>query len=830
MSTPAPIEGSLSTPVLFSSRKYDTPHHQVQMSTVKETLIGARTDSLIERSDPEISSESDGGANNCRFDGYNLNFNRTDSGHKSTSEVPTYSLIDKPDGAISKPVSPCVTTSQFERKVGYPRGNYMVSNSEQKKTLSRPVVQQRTVINLEDEDSSEGEDVSRNECDFKVSDIISTPLKGISNRLAINLMEKRLSSIDAANNDEDSLDECNDFRYGKSSHGADLTRLFEASKGKLEKATPESKIRKRQRAKLVPHGNLEEIDSDSSDVVAVVIPDKKEYIDNGVSRRCGFSDNEMESLLRETFSRQDCYTEPTESPKSLDSAGDGIIDKTPDIVERIRDMVRKTKFSEVALQCDGENVVHASERKNHCTAMVEEKSNEGMPESSPTAVSLFLSERPTSPSTQIQNSFYHGSQRKRHYPHSDIASSTDNAGKEKPYKRRKDGSGELSSSPSNQVTEYSELNRSEFESSSKSLSDDTVSKADVEHSSIHLPHSRQETGHKDSLIASQSPVYSPCPSKRYDDDYNDDDDDEDLKIRSDRCFADSIDDDGFHLNIQHERPFSSNHSFSNADITMAEVVPIKCKRRGSDHETIQRGGDINKFKGNKAAFDNEIDAVSFLDDGGYNCDIQNFTPEYRDCCQVVEKILQANDKGITFGGRSPSMSKRKDSRKTCSNDKSQTDCDNIRLSEADALKIIPTNTHESAAFNDCSVIDLTLAINDEAEPSTGGMPCVTPLTPCSTVDQALEGDANWQTPSGSVKHFGPGCKIHPETGLLVTPMSDYEALQTPVLTVSTRLSNTHHVHLDVYPSAHMARAGSFVVEGYDAARAPVATGFKAASM
>ena len=219
-------------------------------------------------------------------------------------------------------------------------------------------------------------------------------------------------------------------------------------------------------------------------------------------------------------------------------------------------------------------------------------------------------------------------------------------------------------------------------------------------------------------------------------------------------FVDSFDDGGFNPDIQCERFISNSCSFDGVSVTASKTEDENGKYQDEEPRGVE----------NIVEIDSDHDMFNFDDDGGFNGDV------VQDCSLGNGSTSSTENSSSVCPSmhpqRSSCVSTRLEHPEKCFSHEDSDDSESPAIcNDIVDAELTDTNTSKITSHRQKD--------NDERPRKT----------------KALAGGRAMaaQTPQGTIKAFLPGCGVHPETGLAITPMSDYDALQTPVLAVSSGL-------------------------------------------
>lgn len=702
---------------MFSSRNYDNAGFDKSLS-FKETPLHAQKNSNLK----DKSSCSD----EC--------FGSDELDHSAVK--------------LFEPLSPCVTTSQFERKGSDEyfdiSGQYM--NSMEK--LSRPAILQKTVINLDEGDTSENEEDS-SETEIHVNAMCSASREEKLRMPAVNLMEKshhinvpEKSGITSLNMNEG------------------FSRKSACNIGSCTDYSPTTYIAAREQGCQSSNSNTSETSTDNMD----------ESYDSDQIKGCFGTDNEP---VLQGISAGQRRARPTESIRKLvktlsdgNNSSNKVVDITNDRTQGKENDINRNVTNKLSTDwnnSDNEIVditaeneprfeksfSQASKETLHCNTSIADVTSmkqeclftTGVEQNSQRLEKSFDNENSLS---KLQNLSENPLKRRRMMFSED---SHDGECKNEMWSPDKDNCLEIKNSP----LDTSELGANKLKRSlakdgkvaeelNSTVFHSLVKSNDSKKMELINPHRNlAESESEDSLEICNSPVCATDEGRNG----------ESCNVLSYQSFADSFDDGGFNIDIPIERPPSRSSS-----INSSRVLP-------------------------KDALSSNKEGEYSFDDGGFNCDIFQISPKHHQVEANFDLSFTAHNSTISVSRNS----------ETIAHAKNYT---SVHVSD-DVKNQMPDHPNDTGSNN------ILLNTNNDGlddDSLIGGMSSNSDRNAgkdghegtCNLANDRKSGHvAAAKTPSNMLRSFGPGCRFHPETGDVITPMSDYDALQTPTLIVSIPL-------------------------------------------
>ena len=793
--TPKPFETTVATPILFSSRKYDTPY-QVDLSLANDTPTSNQHSKHRESTkNVDVKGHSKKDSNCCDIN--DSDTYRSDSdlavNQSSNENDLNDSTADRSATNFTEPVSPCVTTSQFDRKGNSEGSVCLDKDTNVFEKFGFPSIKQTTVIDLDEVESSDEEKESVGDKSLKGINIaetssVSKPHNKLSGVRPRNLVKEtfyqketsRLTEADVNINDGTERT-CNAVHSGlkglkhtwQTSNDAIMSEVHnsdeamfcspeqlpkntgktfpmpEISKGMESRDSSSNKsttitLKKVTRVKeTVRDINKEqffESNDNSSDEIVDVTPEKlnttrksgRHITDLKISQKSNGSDNEVIDV---TAQRTLCYTASEKG--------------------------RNYKVKEANIVVSSSNIPQKSSPNNRQGSSSNKTKRPSLYKSSATLSkkrkSLFEDKQPT---TVDGN--------KRRYLGYDGTSGDDKTTEEENEDllnlESNHGTKKAQVSPS-KGKKYDRRDRTGFKSLLKCISSEQSSQNRVSLSSSSCDHQGSES--PDSLKKGESP---PRSGNQHLEDSIDG-----CKMISYQSFADSFDDGGFNADIYCGGPVSNNGSVAELSEATSKSNLRDLDDKGN-HKEINADDDF-------VDVDNGIHMITFVDDGGFNCDIQEIAVNNN---SVNFSANRSGDGDIERSGSRKCASVTEDNPELSIISGTDVDRCCVDVTDSESYSIILSNIENPVVFNDDSISGDNIESNDSDTSKN------VPRRHKTHVDIRTARTSNVerghitsaQTPLSAVRKFGPGCGVHPETGATITPMSDYEALQTPVLTVS----------------------------------------------
>ena len=159
----------------------------------------------------------------------------------------------------------------------------------------------------------------------------------------------------------------------------------------------------------------------------------------------------------------------------------------------------------------------------------------------------------------------------------------------------------------------------------------------------------------------------------------------------------------------------------------------------------------------------------YIDDGGFNCDVPQNLNQISNISKSdlqIPDIDVSSDESLTF----PIAATNKGSK--------------LHKTTLPRYQAVKHFTREDVNLKEQGVgrkEGVNNSLDRELSNSQNSNHTASSVTPARSSIQTMK------TPNTALRNFGPGCKVHPETGASITPMSDYDTLHTPELTVSMSL-------------------------------------------
>ena len=662
---------------------------------------------FVQNAEPVLKTPENGtGISDCGYDNgksstqYDISDSNTDLCDSDSVELQSDS---KTTLVCKEPVSPCVTISQFERKVNSENNDQLDGNTA--RGLSS--ITQKTVINLDEEESGEEEQVRmRNHPDVSGDTIIG------------NALRSGLSNLHESGVHENSLSQNNNYRTREGDRVSDFV-----------------------------NSTKEAIPADDTSLVVQSSSDEEQPREF-ISERGGSSCLQHRPCSEQSFLEKDgafAVTERlgkckqiTEIPPEMiasghlrpldddDESSDEVIDVTPNFD------ADSPKIAQIGTTCSttGMNQSNDDYRTQFCRSsspVIPRLSPEFLPPSYD--VGCRVNRSPGS--LKRKTLFSSGSLPQ----HSDCIDKKIIDGKSeynRPSKKLKLCSSAMEISPLR-------ANYGDLESKSPRMhncdSQSSSDKAFSNRSRCSEERSPQSSCKSDSRMIQKV---------EGDDDFR--------KMQHSSSYLDYFDDGGFNPDINYENLISSNCSIAEAD-------SFENRRKEIDEESDKE--KYHKSRDNVIEIHSETDMLEFSDDGGFNSDAMQYaSPGIK--TSYITKRSSGSSLELENSERSTLRTNR-------------IGPGHVDVGEPVRCDALSGNTENLDHCNN----DSLLAV-DEGRRGTSKS-----KTAAGKRRKQQKDCAAMQTPCNVVKAFGPGCSVHPETGAAITPMSDYDSLQTPILAVSS---------------------------------------------
>ena len=688
-------------------------------------------DSFLQNAGPVSKTPENGtGLPECGYDS-SRNGNRCDISDSNTDLCDSDSVElqrdSKPALNCKEPVSPCVTISQFERKCDSENSDQVNGNTAR----ALPSINQKTVINLDEEESGEEERGCMTNHPGGSGDTIigNTLRRGLSNLYERGVNEKSLYQHDNARTKGDRAS-----NFVSSTEGA----IPAIDTGLVLHSSSDEE----QPQELVNEGGG-----------SSCLQDKPCSKQSCLKKDVAFTATERLGKGKQSLHR---YIEITEMPPEMMALGkagpldddngssDEVIDVTPNFDVDSPEIVQigKTYSTPVVNQSDDDDHVRTQFCKSS-SPVIPRLSPEFLPPSYGRKVRCTLHRSPGS----LKRKTLFGSGSLSH-----CSGCTDKElidGKTEynhPSKKMKLASSIIEASPLR--TSYSNLeSKSPSMHNSGSQSSSDAEKAFSNRSRCSEEKSPQSSYRRDSRrIQDVEGVDNFC------------------KVQNSSSYLDCFDDGGFNPDINYDNLISSNCSFTEADNFESRM---KENDEESDQEKEHKPGD------NVIEINSETDMLDFSDDGGFSSDAMH--------CTSIS--IKASD--VTKRSSGTSVEAEKSKRSTMR--ANRIGPGRIDLCESARYDPLPRNIENSDRCNSDSLLTAdkvwrgaskSKAAVEKRSKQQRHQEIASNKSPAAFSLTAT------QTPCNVVKAFGPGCSVHPETGATITPMSDYDSLQTPILAVS----------------------------------------------
>ena len=669
---------------------------------------------FVQNAEPVIKTPENGtGISDCGYDNgksstqYDISDSNTDLCDSDSVELQSDS---KTTLVCKEPVSPCVTISQFERKVNSENSDQLGGNTAP--SLSR--ITQKTVINLDEEESGEEEQVCRrNHPDGSGGTIIGNALRsGLSNLHESGVHENSLSQNDNYRTREG--DRVSDFvNSTKEAIPADDTSLVVQSSSDEEQ--PREFISERGESSCLQHRQCSEQSFLKKDGAFAV------------TERLGKC-KQITEISPEIMA--------SGHARPLDGDGessDEVIDVTPNFD------VDSPEIAQIGTACStaGMNQSNDDYRTQFCRSsspVIPRLSPEFLPPSYD--VGCRVNRSPGS--LKRKTLFSSGSLPQ----HSDCIDKKIIDGKSEynhPSKKLKLGSSAMEISPLR--TNY----------------------GDLESKSPRMHNSDKAFSNRSRCSEERSPQTS-CKSDSHgiqqvegDDDFR--------KMQHSSSYLDCFDDGGFNPDINYENLISSNY-------TIAEADSFENRRKEIDEENDKEKD--HKSRDNVIEIHSETDMLDFSDDGGFNSDAMQYISPGIETSYITKKS-SGNSLEVENSERSTLRTNR-------------IGPGHVDVGEPVRCDALSGNTENLDHCNNDSLLAVDEGRRGTSKSKTAaGKRRKQQKEQKITINKSPAGISltATQTPCNVIKAFGPGCSVHPETGAAITPMSDYDSLQTPILAVSS---------------------------------------------
>ena len=715
MATPKPFERTLDTPYMFSSGQH---------SPINNTTFHQSFPSRVSESDIDVANcEYENNGTNDKCDSSDAYSDRCDS---DSVELNNDSAANKSTLSHNDPVSPCVTTSQYERKSSSDSSDHFDRGAGVSTARSLPSISQTTVICLDDDETSDDE---REDC--------TTCTRGVNVKNSTVTPLKSSCQNDSARH-----------RYCKD---APVTEAEADSRTPVGVSTDETdEMNERGDCFLSGNGQcVNECLVGNEEFLTLEIPKKDENREHSFKEFTVMTPSDV-NLSKERFSDLD------------DKSRDEIIevnrvnkhqqisdDKSVDRKERISAKSGDIGEYDISIEVEGSS-----------SPILQDSSPEFLPPSCDKrkryTMNLSLG------STSLKRKALFDREPSLCCNEYDDTPNAEGMAED-----------QLSARKANHTTVTAKVSPNKrrtcglINKSSCTLMSDERSSQDYDKRTLGPFH----RGHHEGRRSDSSPRSESLKSQASAED-------EDCRILSYHSFADSFDDGGFNPDIHYESLELNNCTFVEGDTTT--VNKKENDEESNENEELGR-------RENVVEIDSENDMFDFSDDGGFDGDI------VQDLSPTNDRTTTKYSSGvcnITDARRSRSVSKTKENLEQSTTSENRLGHISGDLNEAETRTVLLNNIDSPIVCEDGSYLATGVENSLTDVPKTiVGRRREKQNDEQTTRTKTPTGNhiATAETPCSAVRAFGPGCAVHPESGTAITPMSDYEALQTPVLIVSRRL-------------------------------------------